>query len=100
MTLKSKSNPSLRMLNLSFLSFAILFASISLNTAQARKPGVAGEAEIKAGNFEAASSKLEAIDIKNADEWYLLGKAYMGLGQKQKAHAGSKSFLWNSFRRH
>ena len=87
MTLKSKSNPSLRMLNLSFLSFAILFASISLNTAQARKPGVAGEAEIKAGNFEAASSKLEAIDIKNADEWYLLGKAYMGLGQKQKAHA-------------
>ena len=86
MSLKLRSKQSWQLIGLSLLSLTMLFSSMSLNEAQARKPGVAGEAEIKAGNFEAASAKLEAIDIKNADEWYLLGKAYMGLGQKQKAY--------------
>ena len=86
MSFQSRCIPSLRIFGLSLLSFAILFTSITSHEAQARKPGVVGEAEIKARNYEAASSKLEAIDIKNADEWYLLGKAYMGLGQKQKAY--------------
>ena len=59
--------------------------ALDATSAEARKPGVAGESDIKAGNFSAAVSKLEAIEAKNADEYYLLGKAYMGLGQKSDA---------------
>lgn len=65
----------------------LLFLNLSsIEIVEARKPGVAGESEIKAGKFEAAANKLEALEIKNADEWYLLGKAYMGLGKKKEAY--------------
>jgi tetratricopeptide (TPR) repeat protein len=58
---------------------------LETSSVEARKPGVAGEAEVKAGRFADAVSKLEAADLKGADEYYLLGKAYMGLGKKTEA---------------
>ena len=58
---------------------------LDTSSVNARKPGVVGEAEIKAGRFEDAVSKLEAVEAKNADEFYLLGKAYMRLGKKKEA---------------
>jgi tetratricopeptide (TPR) repeat protein len=69
---------------MSVLAFGV--ASLSAFNADARKPGVTGEAEVKAGNFDQAVQKLEGLDIKGADEYYLLGKAYMGLGKRLEAH--------------
>ena len=74
------------MWNLTFLLAFSVLSAVSLESVYARKPGVAGEAEVKAQRFDAAVSKLEAIEIKNADEWYLLGRAYMGAGKKREAY--------------
>lgn len=57
-----------------------------LGNVQARKPGVAGEKQVASGKFEEAIRLLEAESLKGADEWYLLGKAYQGLGRKQDAY--------------
>lgn len=54
--------------------------------AEARKPGVPGEQEVAAGKFADAVKRLEAVQLKSADEQYLLGRAYMGLGKKLEAH--------------
>ena len=59
---------------------------ISIDHSQARKPGVVGEREVKAGRYDEAVSKLEAIELKNADEWYLLGRAYIRVGKKREAY--------------
>ena len=61
-------------------------ALLSPLDAHARKPGVAGEKEVAAGKFADAVRILEADQLKGADEHYLLGRAYMGLGKKQEAY--------------
>ena len=73
------------MWNVTFLLIFSVLNTVSIESASAREPGVKGEAEIKAQRFDAAVSKLEAIEIKNADEWYLLGRAYMGAGKKTRS---------------
>ena len=58
----------------------------SIDHSLARKPGVIGEREVKAGRYDEAISRLETVELKNADEWYLLGRAYMGVGKKREAY--------------
>ena len=54
------------MWNVTFLLIFSVLNTVSIESASAREPGVKGEAEIKAQRFDAAVSKLEAIEIKNA----------------------------------
>jgi len=58
----------------------------SVAQVEARKPGVTGERQVASGQFEEAVRLLEAESLKGADEWYLLGKAYLNLGRKQDAY--------------
>ena len=53
--------------------------------ADARRADIIGETEVKAGKLEQAVKKLEALERKGADEWYLLGRTYLGLGKKVEA---------------
>ena len=78
--------PSIRRFNLPLLIMVSVLSFTVHHAAEARKPGVVGESEVASQKFDAAVSKLSALEIKNADEWYLLGKAYMGLGQKKEAY--------------
>jgi hypothetical protein len=83
LNLKVKQSAQRILFSLMLVSF---FTVTTYEPLWARKPGVAGEADVKSGNFDAAVAKLAAMEIKNADEWYLLGRAYMGLGQKAEAY--------------
>ena len=71
------------MTQLSLLLFTLIFA---ISASWARKPNIPGERDLRKSNFAAAAQKLEKISAKGADEWYLLGRAYEGLGEKEKAH--------------
>lgn len=70
------------------LTLSALTLTLSLDTqnAHARRANIPGEADIKAGNNQAAIDKLSAIEAKDADEYYLLGRAYMNLGKRVEAH--------------
>jgi len=72
------------------LAFTVVFCiglSLgSLEQAQARKAGVTGEREVASKRYDEAVRLLEAESLKGADEWYLLGKAYLGLGRKEDAY--------------
>ena len=75
----------------SALTLTLIIALASV--AQARKPGLPGESEIAKGDFAAAVEKLDAVQLKGADEFYLLGLAHMKLGQKAEAHKAWKETL-------
>jgi hypothetical protein len=67
-------------------SSILIILLLSISSVQARKAGVPGEKDIAKGNYTAAVQKLEGIQDKTADELYLLGRAYMGVGNKRAAH--------------
>lgn len=86
-TLTQTSALTARLTRLSLtLACGLGFILGSLGDAEARKPGVTGERQIASGQFDEAVRLLEAESLKGADEWYLLGQAYMNLGRKEDAY--------------
>ena len=79
------SIPFLKAKTMKLSVIAFIFA-LTLSSAWARKRNIPGESDLRKKNFAVAAKKLEKISLKGADEWYLLGRAYEGLGDKEKAH--------------
>ena len=71
---------------IALFSGALLASSLVIEQGYARRANISGEADINAGRNKAAIEKLSAIEAKDAAEYYLLGRAYMNLGDRVQAH--------------
>lgn len=83
---RTSGRPSRALRGLLIAGAIALSVALTPLSAQARKPGVPGEQEVATGKFAEAARVLEAAQLKGADELYLLGRAYMGLGKKMDAY--------------